>query len=323
MVHTKKQHKHKKIPKLISSKALFKAVEDNNITGIEYLLEHGVPLNTPEVDFYNRTPLYWAVCKKNEQMVRLILNKGADCNIQDGVGLTPLGWAVYLGFINIAKILLENNADVNSKNCRGITPLCKAIIPESKINFNIVKLLLQYGASLTAISTKTNKTPLDYIEGTRIDSKALLNLEQLYRNKELPKIAEKTYIKKTHIQDFVKWKAEAEIPKYIKSNRSLLSENVQKLFALNKFLQNNSSLVSNEVTKLLEEKIKKYIGYQDLVETKQPIFTLKHFSTLKIIQNPEECSKHFADELPLHTIEIIEQLEQDYRIKLNGVTEGN
>lgn len=168
--------------------------------------------------------------------------------------------------------------------------------------------MLEHDASFTlkiTDGTYKGKTPIRLLkkisytwsQKDKIDLKAL-NLEQLYRNKELHK---------------------AEIPQFIKSNISLLNKNMQKLFALNKFLKNNSTLVSNEEIKLLEDKIYEYVGYQNLAETQQQIFTLKHFVTLKIIQNPDEYSEHFPDILAFSTIEMIEKLEQEYGVNLSGI----
>lgn len=50
---------------------------------------------------------------------------------------------------------------------------------------------------------------------------------------------------------------------------------------------------------------------------------IKNFATLKIVQNPDECSKYFLETLLPSTIEMIEKLEQEYEISLSGVNDGN
>ncbi|ABE04570.1 hypothetical protein A3306_07340 [Rickettsia bellii] len=229
VVHTKKHHKHKKIPKLISSRNLFKAVEKNNIAGTKFLLEHGISPNaTHPNDSIEYKSLHWIISKNGELI-----------EIEVGID-TPLHIAANNGYTTVVKILLENGAFINARDSFGFTPLHSAIISSYKLSS--IKLLLEYGTSLTLEIIDgyyRGKTPVGLLKkiGSKKDKKvvalrALLELEKLYRNKELDKIVKKTYIKEPHIKDFIKWKIEAEIPKFIKSNISFLNKHIKKNYLL-------------------------------------------------------------------------------------------
>ncbi|KAI5812828.1 ankyrin repeat-containing domain protein, partial [Pyronema omphalodes] len=60
---------------------------------------------------------------KNEEVVRILLEKGANINTPDNNGETPLSRAAVLGKAGMARILLTNNADINRRNNKGKTPL--------------------------------------------------------------------------------------------------------------------------------------------------------------------------------------------------------
>ena len=46
-------------------------------------------------------------------MVELLLENGANCNIQDKQERRPLHWASYVGYVEIIKLLVQYGADVN------------------------------------------------------------------------------------------------------------------------------------------------------------------------------------------------------------------
>ncbi|MDZ7581156.1 MAG: ankyrin repeat domain-containing protein [Deltaproteobacteria bacterium] len=56
-------------------------------------------------------------------IVQMLIEKGADPNIQDFDGWTALMKAAYKGNIEIVQILINNGADLNLKNIGGHTAL--------------------------------------------------------------------------------------------------------------------------------------------------------------------------------------------------------
>ena len=80
---------------------------------------------------------------KGGSVLRLLLEHGADINMQDVNGLTPLQWASFDGALEVVRLLLEHGADVEAKNSYGKTALQEAAQGEHD---EIVKLLREYGA---------------------------------------------------------------------------------------------------------------------------------------------------------------------------------
>ena len=69
------------------------------------------------------TCLMFAVDSEFLDKVKILLNAGADVNLQDIEGDTALHYTAYSGNIEILKLLLENNADKSIRNKDGETAL--------------------------------------------------------------------------------------------------------------------------------------------------------------------------------------------------------
>jgi len=72
------------------------------------------------------------------QIVELLLEKGANVNIQDNVGGTPLHYAVFSGKIEPVRLLLKYGARIDIKDKDGLTPVYLA---EQLQNNEILKIL--------------------------------------------------------------------------------------------------------------------------------------------------------------------------------------
>jgi len=95
------------------AKALFAAVRSNDIAKVRQLIELGVNVNivdTPKRAWeFNVTPLHEAALRQNAEIVRLLLEAGANVHAEaghlqdiDSPGATPLAWAC-----GLARIFLE------------------------------------------------------------------------------------------------------------------------------------------------------------------------------------------------------------------------
>lgn len=93
-----------------------------NIEIIKLLIENGADVN--QTNEHKSTPLHYAVELKNKgtEIIKLLIDKGADVNAKDSAGNTPLHCAVSNSLEN-TKILIDNGADVNAKSRNGETPL--------------------------------------------------------------------------------------------------------------------------------------------------------------------------------------------------------
>jgi len=72
-------------------------------------------------------PIHYAAQKGNEKIVELLLQSGANANVEDANGKTPLYWAAKKGHQKVVNILLSSKSvDVNYKTVWGMTALHEA-----------------------------------------------------------------------------------------------------------------------------------------------------------------------------------------------------
>lgn len=110
---------------------------------------------TDIASIYDTTPLHVAAFKGHSEMVDLLIQYGADVNLQSEIDYTPLHFATQEGHLEIAKKLLNRKADINLASHNG-TPLYVAVMND---HMDMVNLLLTEAADPNII-TKA-ETPLD------------------------------------------------------------------------------------------------------------------------------------------------------------------
>jgi len=111
---------------------------------VKKLLEYGADANARDVD--GETPLSLAsegVNLKDPSAIRLLLQHGVDVNAQRKNGSTPLHQASSWGALEVARLLLDHGADAELKDNEGRTPLQVA---SEKPRDEITRLLLEYSA---------------------------------------------------------------------------------------------------------------------------------------------------------------------------------
>ena len=122
------------------------ASENDLVSTVDALLGQGALLNAR--DGRGVTPLWVALKGGEGDVVKLILDKGADVNMGAGPsGFTPLMGAVEVGRPALVKLLVERGADVNvSKN--GVTALRLAKTSQQRWNTKIelIQILKKAGA---------------------------------------------------------------------------------------------------------------------------------------------------------------------------------
>lgn len=94
---------------------LLKAASDinGNLASVSQALEHGANVNAK--DEYNNTSLNWAALWGHAEIVKRLLEAGADIeNKGSGGGLTPLANAASRDHYEVAKILLDHGARVTN-----------------------------------------------------------------------------------------------------------------------------------------------------------------------------------------------------------------
>ena len=159
----------------------------SSVSTLAHLIQLGANLN--DRDTKGRTPLHFASVSRDESLVRVLLDAGADTLAKDNHkssvlytaasvgndslvqlflglvddpqseavnGTTALSVAVSNGHINVVKLLIEQGFDVEKQDALGLTPLHLA---SSSGNDEIVSLLIEKGSSVNSVDTK-GETPL-------------------------------------------------------------------------------------------------------------------------------------------------------------------
>lgn len=103
---------------------LYSACHCGHLDVVRLLLEKGADLN--KVDTNDWTALYVACWHGHLDVARLLAEKGADLNKADDDGWTPLYLACVHGHLAIAQLLAEQGADLDKADDDGATPLCIA-----------------------------------------------------------------------------------------------------------------------------------------------------------------------------------------------------
>ncbi|WP_158706876.1 ankyrin repeat domain-containing protein [Candidatus Phycorickettsia trachydisci] len=129
------------------------AVMHNDPEIVALLLERGANVNIQ--DDYANIALHYA---RSGEITKLLLEHGANPNHKNWQGNTPLHQKLWLGFhLEVAQALLEGGADINLKNDDGYTPLHEAIL---KKNLEATKFLVTNNADINA-ENNFGVTPLE------------------------------------------------------------------------------------------------------------------------------------------------------------------
>ncbi|MEI0604086.1 ankyrin repeat domain-containing protein [Brachyspira alvinipulli] len=211
-IESAKDKKYYEIEKLLSSEdsnnidgydELMNAVSKGDMKALEKLIKDDTDLNK---QYDKITPLNLAAARNDKEMVKFLVEKGADINLEDGYGYTPLIIAIkyrniglakniidlkpdlnaicsatgdtpltylvnankYGGVADLCYYMIKNGADINKKNKEGNTPL---MIAAASYNYGIVGVLVNMGADYN-IKNKEGKTAID-IASARDDKSAL------------------------------------------------------------------------------------------------------------------------------------------------------
>jgi len=97
-------------------------VGGNNIKKLREAINNTDNINAAD-ETYGRTALHEAVSSSRVENIRLLINAGADINVNDKEGRTPLMEAVYFCFEEVVRTLIDAGADVNIRSNVGLTAL--------------------------------------------------------------------------------------------------------------------------------------------------------------------------------------------------------
>lgn len=138
--------------------ALLLALENQHPDTAKVLLNYGASHKTLEGHIFTRTPLVFAAEFGYMEIVKFLLDAGADVNAVNGdssSSTTALIAAAGNGHSEVVELLIENGADLNAQDWHGTALINSAMEGRS----DIVKLLLLAGADVN-IKNKYGETAL-------------------------------------------------------------------------------------------------------------------------------------------------------------------
>lgn len=121
--------------------------ENDIIALLELISMDQININAQDADGHN--PLHMACINGHTNIVRFLIDHGADPNIQNHEGNTPLHIAAEYGYTEIIHILINSGARTDIKNHKGLTAqevakkcdagdveVLEEFLPESVVNFS-------------------------------------------------------------------------------------------------------------------------------------------------------------------------------------------
>ena len=128
----------------------------------ELLHQHGASVNATD---YNKTLLQAASVDGRSDVVRWLLERGADPNSQQNDHVPPIHLATVNGRPEVIQTLLEYGVDIHSTDKDGRTPLHLA---SSSGKVEVVRLLLEHGANANLVDND-GCTPLSLTWTTEVE----------------------------------------------------------------------------------------------------------------------------------------------------------
>lgn len=184
--------------------ALHYAAYNNHYEMANYILRHGGKTNIKSTGA-NVTPLHFASEYADKKLILLLIDRGADVNAKDKLGLTALHKAAFKGRTKIVRLMAKEGAEIDAEDNLGRTPLHWAA-RYGKID--VAKALLQNKADINAVSN-AKRTPVDLatVHGEKkfadfLKSKGGKTREELLKIEQQKKVEEikSRVIKKTKNQ---------------------------------------------------------------------------------------------------------------------------
>lgn len=125
---------------------------------IELLVEYEADPSALDASHHDATPLHWAAKSGDTPIVDYLISIGADVdNLMHETGETPLIMAANKGHLDIMKSLLNHGADHNISNTERDTALGQTVVRE---NIPALQLLLDFSANPSLFVKPGRRTPI-------------------------------------------------------------------------------------------------------------------------------------------------------------------
>lgn len=169
--------------------AIFPACEQGNDEMVALLVERGADL--AHTDMEGRIPLHWACVNGHQHVASLLLGAGSPAETVDASGKTCLMFAAFQGNYNLVELILERGVAVDAQDTDGITAMHWAAL-EGFVD--VVHALLEAGGNPNLMEVNDSKsTVLDYaLINSHDDVMALLREHHALLNSEIQHLAAMT-----------------------------------------------------------------------------------------------------------------------------------
>ncbi|XP_015123310.1 uncharacterized protein LOC107045521 isoform X1 [Diachasma alloeum] len=105
--------------RMIYVEELLRATAASEIDRVLQLLAAGIAVNSWDSEGSKNTPLHWAACYGNKEVIACLIDRGANIDAQNGCGATPLHEAVNRGDMEICQELLQAGASPHIRAIQG------------------------------------------------------------------------------------------------------------------------------------------------------------------------------------------------------------
>lgn len=122
---------------------LFAATMSGEIEIVRYLIERGADLNLKTDDIYGQTALMNAAALGRTDIVKLLVESGAKLDLETNKGLTALMFSSAFGHSETVSFLLKKGAKLDTKNIEGKTALDIAVLNN---RYTVAEILRSAGA---------------------------------------------------------------------------------------------------------------------------------------------------------------------------------
>ena len=147
----------KKAAKLNPEPLLF----SGDIDKVQQAIDEGIDINE---DYSKGHPLTYYCMRDNYDIIKLLIDNGADVNIGRGTAWNPLYAAARESSPEVVKLLLKNGADANILNKDSGSPIISAVHNDNAAQ--VLKLLIKAGADVNH-ANKYGMTALKLANGNK------------------------------------------------------------------------------------------------------------------------------------------------------------
>jgi ankyrin repeat protein len=140
---------------LESSLIMYASIGD--LTSVRNVVEKGANINARDALGMTALIKTARMGDRNKEVALFLIEKGADVNVYDKNGWTPLMHAARAGSVNIVRALIEKGANLNAQDEYGNTALMHA--SGGSPHADVVRILIEKGANLN-ITDKSGQTAL-------------------------------------------------------------------------------------------------------------------------------------------------------------------